>query len=144
MKEFETSKNISTVCYIIGVLAALYGLILGLKNIGGLGIILVIPSAVALIIISLDYGITIATDKVNGALGYSIISSLIKVGCIILFIPKAIMDLKEFIKYSNSYYFFNLEIIILLIVVLIPSFFNTIRLLYLRDKESNSNSDDVL
>ncbi|MBQ6476949.1 MAG: hypothetical protein IJI43_00710 [Bacilli bacterium] len=130
MKEFETSKNISTVCYIIGVLAALYGLILGLKNIGGLGIIFVIPSAVALIIISLDYGIIIATDKVNGALGYSIISSLIKVGCIISLISEG--D------------YFALILIILLIVVLIPSFFNTIRLLYLRGKGTDNSSENIL
>ena len=141
MKEFETSKNISTVCYIIGVLAALYGLILGLKNIGGLGIIFVIPSAVALIIISLDYGITIATDKVNGALGYSIISSLIKVGCIISLIPEVIYGLRRD-SYARDY--FALELIILLIVVLIPSFFNIIRLLYLREEEANNNSKNIL
>ena len=90
MKEVKVQRIISIICSIVGLIISLYGLLAGLESIGstgfgGLGVIYILPSIIALIIIILDLLITV--DKIKKGLVYSCISSLIKIVTIICFIP---------------------------------------------------------
>ena len=82
---FNIKKIISIICSLISFGSALIGLILGLQSIvakdwGQLGIIFIIPSIFALLIIILDFLVTI--EKIKKASVYSYISTLIKIGII--------------------------------------------------------------
>lgn len=128
---FNIKKIISIICSLISFGSALIGLILGLQSIvakdwGQLGIIFIIPSIFALLIIILDFLVTI--EKIKKASVYSYISTLIKIGIIISFIPTTIYDFKYEMKYGTSNLDFDFIIIALLTVATIPSIFNIIKL----------------
>lgn len=134
-------KKISIICSLIIFGFALFGLILGLKSIdaegwGQLGVIFIIPSIFALLIIILDFLITI--EKIKKGLVYSYISSLIKIGIIVLFIPSTIYDFKYQMKFRASNLHFDFVLIVLLIVTLIPSILNIINLTIKRNHKLNN------
>ncbi|MGN1379642.1 MAG: hypothetical protein ACI4XR_04555 [Bacilli bacterium] len=138
MKLFRMSKTISVFCSLLGLILSLYGLIISLLSIRAsgmerLGVIFIIPSVIALIIIVLDFFITIG--KIKKGLIYSFITSLIKIGIIILIIPGTIYDLKYEIQYGISNLKFDLTLIFLFVIVTIPSILNTINLISLRKKQ---------
>lgn len=131
MKLCKIKKTISIICSVIVFLFALFGLILGLQSInadgwGKLGVIFIMPSIFALLIIILDFLITI--EKLKRGLVYSYISSLIKIGIIVLFIPSTIYNYKYEIKFGVSNLGFDLILIVLLMVSTIPSILNIIKL----------------
>ncbi len=135
MKEFKVQRTISIICCLIGIALSLYGLIVGLESIGatgfgGLGIIFIGPSVVALIIILCDF--LIAIDKIKKGLIYSFISSLIKIALIINFIPSLIYNIVEEARDGVSNLDFDLIFIALLIVITIPSILNIIKLINIR------------
>ena len=84
------------------------------------------PSIFALLIIILDFLITI--EKIKKGLVYSYISSLIKIGIIVLFIPSTIYDFIYEIQFGHSNLTFDLILIVSLIVAIIPSILNIIKL----------------
>lgn len=138
MKSCKIKKTISIVCSLIVFLFALLGLITGLQSIGAdgwgqLGVIFIMPSIFALLIIILDFLITI--EKIKKGLVYSYISSLIKIGGIVLFIPSTIYDYKYEMKFGVSNLNFDLILIVLLIVAIIPSILNIIKLTILRKSQ---------
>ena len=138
MRLFRIQKIISVICSILGFILSLYGLIFGLQSIsadgyGQLGIILIMPSIFALIIIVLDFLITI--DKIKRGLIYSCISSLIKIGIIACFVPSIIYDYKYEIQYGISNLSFDLILIASLAIVTIPSILNIIKLITFRKKQ---------
>lgn len=131
MKLLKTKKIISIICSLIVFLIALVQFKFGLQSIGAdgferLGVIFIIPSIIALLIIILDFLITI--EKIKKALVYSYVSTLIKIGIIILFIPSIIYDYKYEIKYGVSNLEFYFIVIVLLVIATIPSIFNIIKL----------------
>lgn len=116
---------------------SLFGLIYGLKSFnadgfGRLGVIFIMPSVISLIIIVLDFFITIG--KIKRGLIYSFIISLIKIGIIVLLIPITFHDYKYEMQYGQSNFKFDLILIISLIIVTIPSILNTINLISLRKR----------
>lgn len=132
MKEVKVQRIISIICSIVGLIISLYGLLAGLESIGstgfgGLGVIYIFPSIIALIIIILDLLITV--DKIKKGLVYSCISSLIKIVTIICFIPSTIYNFKYEAEYGVSNLSFDLLIIFLLVIILIPSILNIIKLI---------------
>ncbi len=135
MKLSKMQKVISIICSVLGFILSLLGLKLGFQGInaddwGQLGVIFIIPSVFALLIIVLDFLITIG--KIKKGLIYSCISTLIKIGIIILFIPSTIYDFKYELQYGASNLDFDLILIVLLVIITIPSILNTIRLNFLR------------
>lgn len=125
-------KVISIICSVVGFVLALYGLFAGLQSIGAegfgqLGIIFIMPSILALVIITLDFLITI--DRIKKGLIYSWISTLLKIGIIALFIPSTIYDYKQEMQSNLSNLDFDLLLIGLLIVVAIPSIMNIVKLI---------------
>ena len=73
MESFSISKAISKGCGILGLLISGYGLTIGLLSIGasgfgGIGVIFILPSIFAFLIIGFDYLITI--DKIKRGLIY--------------------------------------------------------------------------
>ena len=137
MKLFKIKKIISIICSLIVFLSALLGLKLGLQSIGAegweqLGVIFIMPCIVAMLIIILDFLITI--EKIKKALVYSYISTLIKIGIIILFIPSTIYDYKYEIKYGVSNLDFELILIVALTIITIPSILNMVKLIKLKNK----------
>lgn len=132
MKEVKVQRIISIICSIVGLIISLYGLLAGLESIGatgfgGIGVIFISPSIIALIIIILDLLITV--DKIKKGLVYSCISSLIKIVIIICFIPSTIYSFKYEVEYGVSNLSFDLLIIFLLVIILIPSILNIIKLI---------------
>lgn len=132
-------KVISIICSIIGFVLALYGLFAGLQSIGAegfgqLGIIFIMPSILALVIITLDFLITI--DRIKKGLVYSWISTLLKIGIIALFIPSTIYDYKQEMQSNLSNLDFDLLVIGLLIVVAIPSIMNIFKLVNKKKSET--------
>ena len=139
MKSFEISKVISIICGLLGFILSLLGLTFGLQSIGAegwgqLGVIFIMPSVIALIIIVLDCLITV--NIIKRGLIYSCISSLIKIGIIVLFIPNTIYNYKYEMKYGVSNLDFDLILIFLLTIVAIPSILNTIKLISLRKNKN--------
>ena len=131
MKSSKIRKIISIIACIIGLLVALYFLINGINSLGstdlaGIGIIFVLPSVIAIIILLLDFIISIC--KTKKGLIFSYLSSIIKVGLILLFIPSIIDDL----KYRNSFGYSNLDfdliIITVIIIITIQSILNIIKI----------------
>ena len=132
MKLIKIQKVISIICSTLGFILSLFGLKLSLQSIGAdgwgqLGVIFIIPSVFALLIIVLDFLITVG--KIKKGLIYSCISCLIKIGIIILFIPSTIYDYKYELQYGVSNLDFDLILIVLLVIITIPSILNTIRLI---------------
>lgn len=81
MKKFKISKIISIICSIIGLILSLLGLVAGLQSIGvlgfgGIGVIFILPSVIALLVILFDFLITLAIVKKG--LIYSCINSKYK------------------------------------------------------------------
>lgn len=135
MELFKKKKVIPIFCSVLGFTFSLFGLILSLQSAGAegwgkLGVIFIMPSVIALIIIVLDFLITIG--KIKRGLIYSCISSLIKIGIIILFIPSTIYDCKYKMQYGVSNLNFDLILIVALMIVTIPSVLNAIKLISLR------------
>ena len=68
MKQFKISKVISIICSIIGLIFSSFGLIIGLQSIGapglgGIGVIFIMPSVIALLVILFDFLITLGKIK---------------------------------------------------------------------------------
>lgn len=135
MKKMQ--RIISIICSILGVIISLYGLIVGLRSIGTngwgqLGVIFIIPSVIALIVIILDFFITV--DKVKRGLVYSCISSIIKIGIILCLIPSTFSNYKYEVQHNVSNLSFNLILITLLMIITIPSILNIKKLISSRKK----------
>lgn len=131
MKKIKISKIISIICGIIGLIVSVFGLIIGLESIGAdgldaIGVIFIMPSIVAFIIILVDFLITLG--KIKKGLIYSWINSIIKIGIILCFIPITIDDYMYEMKYGASNLTFDLIVIILLTIITIPSITNIIKL----------------
>lgn len=130
-------KVVSIICEGLGFIFGLFGFLIGLQSIEKdgweqLGSIFIMPSIIALIIIILDFLVTIG--KIKKGLIYSVISSLIKVGSILILIPSFIYDYKYEMQYGVSDLKFYFILIIMLIVIAMPSILNTIKLIALRKK----------
>lgn len=137
MKQFKISKVISIICSIIGLIFSSFGLIMGLQSIGapgwgGIGVIFIIPSVIALLVILFDFLITL--DKIKKGLIYSCINSIIKIGMIACFIPTTISDYKFDMKYGDSNLDFDIIVIVLLTIDTIPSILNIIKLIKSKKK----------
>ncbi len=127
----------STVFSVIGLVLAISGLLIGLQSIGAdsweqLGIIFILPSFLAFIIIVFDLLVTVG--KIKRGLIYSCISSIIKICIIIYFIPSTIYDYNYQMKYGVSNLSFDLILIAILIIITIPSVLNVVRLLKSKNK----------
>lgn len=137
MELLKKEKVISIICEGLGFVLGVLGLLICLQSIGAeglgqIGIIFIIPSIIALIIIILDFLVTVG--KIKKGLIYSWISSLIKVGSIVLLIPSFVYEYKYQMQYGVSDLKFDFILIIGLIVIAIPSILNTIKLMALRKK----------
>lgn len=137
MKQFKISKVISIICSIIGLILSSFGLIMGLQSIGapgwgGLGVIFIMPSVIALLIIIFDFLITL--DKIKKGLIYSCINSIIKIGVMICFIPNTISEYKYEMEFGASNFEFDIIVIVALIIVTIPSILNSIKLVKVKKK----------
>lgn len=137
MKQFKISKVISIICSIIGLNLSSIGLIMGLQSIGApgwgeLGVIFIMPSVIALLVILFDFLITL--DKIKKGLIYSCINSIIKIGIIACFIPTTISDYKYEMKFGASNLDFDIIVIVLLTIVTIPSILNIIKLIKSKKK----------
>lgn len=127
----------SVVLSVIGLVLAIFALLLGLQSIGvdgmgQLGIIFIVPSFFAFIIIAFDLLVTI--DKIKRGLIYSCVSSIIKICIIIYFIPITIYDYNYQMQYGVSNLSFDLILLFFLILVTIPSVLNVIKILKLKHK----------
>lgn len=127
----------SVVLSVIGLVLAIFALLLGLQSIGvdgmwQLGIIFIVPSFFAFIIIAFDLLVTI--DKIKRGLIYSCVSSIIKICIIIYFIPITIYDYNYQMQYGVSNLSFDLILLVFLILVTIPSVLNVIKILKLKHK----------
>ena len=130
MEKAKSQKTISIICGIVGIIVSLAALMVGLRSIGAsgwnqLGVLLIAPAIIALVIIVLDFLITI--DKIKKGLTYSYISSAIKIGIILLLIPSTISEYKNEIGTGISNFDLVLNLILILIMILIPSIFNIIK-----------------
>ena len=137
MKQFKISKVISIICSIIGLIFSSFGLIMELQSIGapgwgGLGVIFIMPSVIALLVILFDFLITLG--KIKKGLIYSCINSIIKIGIIACFIPTTISDYKYEMKFGVSNLDFDIIVIVLLTIVSIPSILNIIKLIKSKKK----------
>lgn len=137
MKQFKISKAISIICSIIGLILSSFGLIIGLQSIGapgwgGLGVIFIMPSVIAFLVILFDFLITL--DKIKKGLIYSWINSIIKIGIIACFIPTAISDYKYEMKFGVSNLDFDIIVIVILTMITIPSILNIIKLIKTKKK----------
>ena len=137
MKQFKILKVISIICSIVGLIMSSFGLIMGLQSIGalgwdGLGVIFIMPSIIALIVILFDLLITL--DNIKKGLIYSCINSIIKIGILVCFIPTTIYDYKYEMKFGASNLDFDIIVIVLLIIITIPSILNIIKLIELKKK----------
>ena len=131
-------KGISIICSIIGFIVSSFGLILGLNSIGApgwdaLGVIFIMPSVLAFILVLFDFLISI--DKIKKGLTYSVLSTLIKLGAIALFIPSTMYSIQQEMKGNLSNFQFDLTCIVLLIVVAIPSILNIVKFINLKKQE---------
>lgn len=132
-------KAISIICSIIGFLAAGFGLFMGINSIGatdlnGIGVIFIMPSIIAFLIILADFLIVI--DKVRPAIAYCVVSNLVKLGIIIQFIPMTLYNYSYEKKFGVSNLKFDLTCIILLAIITIPSIYNTIKYFALKKQEN--------
>ena len=98
----------------------------------GIGIIFIMPSVIAFLVIVFDFLITL--DKIKRGLIYSCINSIIKIGIMACFIPTAISDYKYEMKLGLSNFDFDLIIIVALTIITIPSIINIIKLIKLKNK----------
>lgn len=141
MKQFKISKVVSIICSIIGLILSSFGLTIGLisgllsigaSGWGGLGVIFIMPSVIALLVILFDFLITL--DQIKRGLIYSCINSIIKIGIIVCFIPTAISDYKYEMKFGVSNLDFDIIVIVALTMVTIPSILNIIKLIKSKKK----------
>ena len=131
MKLSKTKKTISIICSVIGFILSAIGLMAGIDSIdaeglGGIGVIFIMPSLILLVIILLDFLITV--DKIKKGLIYSFIISLVKIGFIVLFIPSTMYDFNYQMEFGTSNLSFDLIVIALIVIIAIPSVFNVIKL----------------
>ena len=138
MKLSKIQKVISIICSVLGFIFSLFGLTFGLQSInakgwGQLGTSFIIPSIFALLIIILDFLVTIG--KIKKGLRYSCISTLIKVGIIILSISDTVYEYKYELQYGISNLNLYLILIVLLVIITIPSILNIIRIIFLRTEQ---------
>ena len=132
MKQFKILKVISIICSIIGLILSSFGLTMGIQSIGapgweGLGVIFIIPSAIALLVIIFDFLITL--DKIKKGIIFSCINSIIKIGIIVCFVLNTISDYKYEMKYGVSNLDFDIIVLVLLTIITIPSILNIIKLI---------------
>ncbi len=127
----KVTKTISIICSAIGFIVSLFALWFGLGSINAsgldrIGTIFIMPAIVALIIIIIDFKISI--DKIKRGLVYSILSSLLKIGLIIALIPSTIYDYRYEMEFGVSNFGFDMMLIAILFIVAIPSVLNVIKL----------------
>lgn len=132
-------KAISIICSIIGFLAAGFGLFMGVNSIGatdlnGIGVIFIMPSIIAFLIVLADFLIVI--DKVRPAIAYCVVSNLVKLGIIIQFIPMTLYNYSYEKQFGVSNLKFDLTCITLLAIITIPSIYNTIKYFALKKQEN--------
>ena len=132
-------KAISIICSIIGFLAAGFGLFMGINSIGatdlnGIGVIFIMPSIIAFLIVLADFLIVI--DKVRPAIAYCVVSNLVKLGIIMQFIPMTLYNYSYEKQFGVSNLKFDLTCIILLAIITIPSIYNTIKYFALKKQEN--------
>lgn len=137
MKQFKISKVISIICSIIGLILSSFGLITGLQSIGapgwgGLGVIFIMPSLIAILVILFDFLITL--DKIKKGLIYSCFSSIIKTCILARFIPIVIYDCKYEMEFGVSNLDFDIIVIATLTMVSIPSILNIVKLIKSKKK----------
>ena len=137
MKQFKILKVISIICNVIGLILSSFGFVMGLQSIsapgwGRLGVIFIMPSVIAFIVILFDFLITL--DKIKKGLIYSCINSIIKIGIIACFIPTTISDYKYEMRFGVSNLDFDIIAIVLLTIVTIPSILNIIKLIKSKKK----------
>ena len=124
---------ISIICGIIGLILSTFGLIMGLQSIWAsgwekLGVIFIMPSVIAMLVIIFDFLITL--DKIKKGLIYSCINSIIKIGIICCLLLAAISDY----KFGASNLELYIIVIVGLIVITIPSVLNIIKLIKSKKK----------
>lgn len=120
---------LSFLCCLAGLAASLFFLILGVRSInaegwGQLGIIFIPPSAAAIIFISADF---LALLRKKWA-AWSWSSTICKCLCAGLLIRPLSRNLATEIRGGVSNFYFYLMILIFLLVTVIPSVWNIIRL----------------
>lgn len=131
MNKTSLLKKLSITIEIIGLFFSFIGLIMGLSSIGAsgweaLGVIYILPSIIAFIIILFDFLITL--NVIKKGLIYSCISSVLKLVIIFCFIPPTLYELENEILYNLSNFDFDLTIVCSLFFVSIPSIINIIKL----------------
>ena len=132
-------KAISIICSIIGFLAAGFGLFMGINSIGatdlnGIGVIFIMTSIIAFLIVLADFLIVI--DKVRPAIAYCVVSNLVKLGIIMQFIPMTLYNYSYEKQFGVSNLKFDLTCITLLAIITIPSIYNTIKYFALKKQEN--------
>ena len=129
MKE-KIFKIVSIVIAVILLVIAGLCLILGLGSIGaqgwgGLGVIFILPSLIAIGIIVLDLLVTIG--KIEDGFVYSIVSTAIKLLLFLALIPSLIYNIKYEIRFHISNLGFDIVLMLLLLVMAVPSVLNVLR-----------------
>lgn len=127
-KQPKILKGFAVICCCIGILMSLLSFYAGVisanaDGFGRLGVLFVIPSLFALLVIMFDLLITANVIKIGFL--YSCISSLLKLDITLRLLPYTISELREEMEngYSNFDLFFWL--VTFLIIIAIPSVINT-------------------
>lgn len=121
--------TLSAVCCIAGLLAASLGLYAGIRSFGAeglekIGIIFIPRSIIAILVILADLLALVLKRWVI----WSWVSTVIKWLCIVLFIKPLFQDLLYQLQYGVSNFFFDIMVIASLLILIIPSVWNIIRL----------------
>lgn len=127
----KTKRDISIVCDVIGFFPSLWMLMMGLYSIGdsglgGLGVIFILPGALAVGTIAIDFLITI--DTIKKGYVYSYMVTITRLGIAALFIPSLIYSIQQEMIGNMSNLGFDLVVILVLVITAIPSIFNIIKL----------------
>ena len=136
----KVSKILSSICSLLSAIFAVLFLFIGLTSLnatglGRIGIIFILPALISLVIILIDFLITIG--KIKNGLFYSCLISLVKLGFIIVLMPSTIYNYNYQQQYGYSNLEFDIYLIVFLIIISIPSIINSIRLFSLRRQIKN-------
>ena len=128
-KQPKILKGFAVICCCIGILMSLLSFYAGVVSasadgFGRLGVLFVIPSLFALLVIIFDLLITANVIKIGFL--YSCISSLLKLSITLRLLPYTISELRE--EMENGYSNFDLLfwLVTFLIIIAIPSVINTV------------------
>ncbi len=127
----KTKRDISIVCDVIGFFPSLWMLMMGLYSIGesglgGIGVIFILPGALAVGTIIIDFLITI--DKIKKGYVYSMLVTIARLGLAGLLTPSLIYSIQQELDGKMSNLGFDLIVILVLVLISIPSIFNFIKL----------------